>query len=147
MQLDFAQRLEEIIRQDGRYKIDAYDFIMQALLFTQKKLKRKGHVTARELLKGAKEWALEQYGPLARTVLAHWGINKTEDFGRVVFNMIDKGLLGKRQEDTLEDFSDVYDFDEAFDLFGVRNGKSKKALVLRSVRKRARKEKPYEKIT
>jgi len=121
---DFLIRIEEITHKDSRYKPDAYEFIIQALWFTQKRLKKSGHVSGRELLGGIRELALEQYGPLTRTVLEHWGIKKTQDFGEIVFNMIEAGLLGKTEEDSRNDFNDIYDFAQAFDLFGAKEIKS-----------------------
>jgi uncharacterized repeat protein (TIGR04138 family) len=113
--MDFYKKLEEITEKDTRYKPDAYEFVMQALWFTQKRLNRKGHVSGRELLGGIREFGLDQYGPLARTVFDYWGIKKTEDFGEIVFNMVENGLLGKTDRDSREDFKNVYDFNEAFD--------------------------------
>jgi len=112
--MDFYQKVEEITGKDPRYKPDAYEFVMQALWFTRKKLKREDHVTGRELAEGGREFALDQYGPLAKTVLEHWGVNATADFGAIVFNMIDAGLMSKTDEDSQEDFKDVYDFGKAF---------------------------------
>ncbi len=114
---DFNRKLRTIIRKDPRYKEDAYAFVMEALWFTQRKLKREGHVTGRELLEGIKEFAQEQYGPMAKVVLEHWGVNITADFGEIVFNMVENGLMGKTAEDSRADFKDVYDFDKAFDVF------------------------------
>jgi uncharacterized repeat protein (TIGR04138 family) len=111
---DFYQLVEEICAQDPRYKPDAYEFLMQALYFTQKKLNRKGHVCGKELTEGLRDFAIDQYGPMVKTVLSHWGITKTQDFGNMVFNMIDKGLLSKTEEDSIEDFKGVFDFEEAF---------------------------------
>lgn len=111
---DFYQVVEEICKSESRYKPDAYEFLMQALHFTQNKLKKKAHVTGKELLEGIREFAIEQYGPMAQTVFKHWGINKTQDFGNIVFNMVDKKLLSKTDEDAIEDFKDVYDFQRVF---------------------------------
>lgn len=113
-QKDFYQVVEGIVRQDDRYHLDAYEFLMQALYFTQKKLKREGHLRGRELLEGIRKFAIEQYGPMAKTVLSHWGVTKTEDFGNIVFNMLAKKLLSKTEEDSLKDFKDVYDFEVVF---------------------------------
>jgi uncharacterized repeat protein (TIGR04138 family) len=88
---------------------------MSALGFTQKKLNRKGHVTGGELLEGIRQMALELYGPMARTVFEHWGIYNTEDFGHIVFNMVNVGLMSKTKEDSINDFKDVYDFKKVFD--------------------------------
>ena len=120
--MDFYKKIEEIIEKGQRYKADAYEFLMQALWFTQKKLKRKDHVSGRELLEGIREFSIEQYGPMAKTVLAHWGITTTEDFGEIVFKMVENGLMKKTQEDSKDDFKDVYDFKEAFNVFGIKNG-------------------------
>ncbi len=115
MHNDFDKRLEVILEQDKRYKPDAYEFVMQALGFTQTKLKRKGHVSANELLEGIRELAIEQFGPMTGTVFEHWGVNSTEDFGEIVFNMVDNGLLFKTKEDSKDDFKEGYDFKEVFD--------------------------------
>lgn len=111
---DFIKAIEEICARDNRYKPDAYEFLMQALHFTQNKLKRKGHVTGKELSCGCAEFAIEQYGPMAKTVLTHWGITRTEDFGNMVYNMLKSRLLSKTESDSLNDFKDVYDFETAF---------------------------------
>lgn len=112
---NFFSQLEKIFAKDSRYKPDAYEFIMQALFFTQKRLKRQGHVTAQELLDGIKEFSLEQFGPMAHTVLEHWGIQNTDDFGNIVFNMVENGLLKKTDDDNLEDFKGAYDLRQEFD--------------------------------
>ena len=112
--IDFLQAMEEICGSDTRYKADAYEFVMQALYFVQKKLNRVGHVTGKELSEGIRDFAIEQYGAMAKTVLSHWGITKTRDFGNIVFNLIDKKILSKTDSDSVDDFNDVYDFQSAF---------------------------------
>ena len=87
---------------------------MQALYFTQGKLKREKHVNGQELLEGIREFAIEQYGPMVKTVFNHWGITKTGDFGNIFFNLVDKKLLSKTEEDSITDFKDVYDFEHTF---------------------------------
>lgn len=114
--MNFYKKVEEIARKDHRYKADAYEFMIQALWFTQKKLKRKGHISGRELCEGIRDFALEQYGPMTKTVLGHWGISRTEDFGEIVFNMVDNWLLGKTDTDSREDFKNVYNFNDTFDV-------------------------------
>lgn len=74
------------------------------------------HVNGQQLCLGLRDYALTRYGLLARTVLARWGVTRTEDFGRIVFAMIEAGLLRRSDDDSLEDFRAVYDFDEAFAL-------------------------------
>ena len=107
--------LLKLIDRDKRYDPEAYSFIMASLDFTMKRLKRKGHITGQELSDGIKDYALDQFGPMARVVLEKWGIKSTNDFGEIVFNLIGSGLLGKTEEDRKEDFNNRYDFKEAFD--------------------------------
>jgi len=111
---DFHQLAEEIYLEDPRYKPDAYEFLMQGLYFTQKKLSRKGHVTGKELSEGMRDFAIEQFGPMVKTVFSHWGITGTCDFGNIVYNMIKKGMLSRTEEDSIDDFKEVFDFQEAF---------------------------------
>lgn len=117
---NFFKKIDEIIIKDNRYKPDAYEFVMQALWFTQARLKKQGHLTGKELLAGIKDFVLEQYGPMAKAVFKHWGIERTKDFGDIVFNMVDSGLLNKTETDSRDDFENVFDFDEAFDIFKNR---------------------------
>ena len=72
------------------------------------------HLTGQELCEAARRYALQQYGYLARTVLATWGLKSTDDFGELVFNMIEIGQMRKTRHDKREDFHNVYDFREAF---------------------------------
>ncbi len=118
MVMDFYKKVEEIVEKDPRYKPDAYEFVMQALWFTQRGLDRKGHISGRELLDGIKKFGLDQYGPLVKTVFNHWGVAKTEDFGEIVFNMVENRLMDKTDKDSRDDFKNVYDFNEAFDIKG-----------------------------
>jgi len=87
---------------------------MQALSFTQQKLKRQAHVSGKELLECVREFAVEQYGPMTKTVLSHWGVTSTEDFGNIVFNLVERKVLSKTDTDSIEDFKNVYDFNAAF---------------------------------
>jgi len=110
----FFDLVEEICRQDKRYKPDAYEFVLGGLGFTQKKLKKTAHVSGVQLACGLRDYAINQYGALAGRVLSYWGISQTQDFGNIVFNMIEKKLLSKTEEDSLLDFDAVYDFNAAF---------------------------------
>lgn len=118
---DFAEAIAEICKADSRYDRDAYLFIREGLDFTVKLLKKHQqtnpvhrHVTGQELLTGLRQYALDQFGPMAKTVLDYWGIRCCEDFGELVFNMVDKGILGKTEEDSRADFHNGFDFEEAF---------------------------------
>lgn len=106
--------LAEIRRRDGKFNERAYVFVLAALEFAQTKLPARRHLTGVELAWACRDFALEQFGMLAATVLAHWGINSTEDFGQIVFLLIDVGLLARQPTDRLEDFERVYDFAEVF---------------------------------
>jgi uncharacterized repeat protein (TIGR04138 family) len=114
----FEEGLELIVANDSRYTRDAYLFVREALDFTQKTAAREKrerlHVTGQELLLGIRDFALAQFGPMAITVLEEWGIRRCEDFGEIVFNMVEAGLLAKTDTDSRSDFRGVYDFDEAF---------------------------------
>jgi uncharacterized repeat protein (TIGR04138 family) len=107
-------KIEKLVCDNPQYKFEAYGFIMAALHFTVTKIKPQRHVTGQELCDGIRAYAIEQFGPLARTVLEHWGIHKTVDFGKIVFALVDIGLMRKTKEDSLNDFKDVYDFESAF---------------------------------
>lgn len=116
---DFDEEIEKIIAKDSRYHKDAYIFVREALDYTIKKLgkqgKRKsGHVTGQQLLEGIREYALSQFGPMAITVLNEWGVYRCEDFGEIVFNMVDANILAKTEQDSKQDFEGGYDFEEAF---------------------------------
>lgn len=113
--MEFNQGIEEIVKEDPRYSSEAYEFVNEALAYTCTKLERPRHVTGQELLQGIREYALKKFGPMARFMINNWGVSRCEDFGRIVFNMVERGLLGKTENDRLEDFNGGYDFEEAFD--------------------------------
>jgi uncharacterized repeat protein (TIGR04138 family) len=118
-EISFEEALELIRARDNRYERDAYLFVREALDYTQKSIARGGrgrqrHVTGQELLAGIRDYALEQFGPMAATVLEQWGIRSCSDFGEIVFNMVEIGLLAKTPEDSRADFAEGYDFFEAF---------------------------------
>ena len=117
--IGFAEALDSIIATDPRFSRDAYVFLRDALDFTTKQQKKiKGttvrHVAGPELLEGVRQYALKEFGPMVITVFSSWGINRCEDIGRMVFNLIDAGIFGKTDEDSMEDFKSVYDFQDAF---------------------------------
>jgi uncharacterized repeat protein (TIGR04138 family) len=116
--MNFHKKVSEIIEKDPRFKADAYEFVMQALVHAQTRLKREGHISGRELLVSLRDLALEQYGPLTKTVLAHWGVQTTYDFGDIVFNMVENGLMSKTDQDSKDEFREVYNFDTVFNVFG-----------------------------
>jgi uncharacterized repeat protein (TIGR04138 family) len=119
---DFADIVTLICKEDGRFDRKAYDFVRVGLDHTVKELRKKDssraeksrHVTGPELLDGLRLYALDQFGPLTKTVLEAWGIRRCRDFGEIVFNLIEYNVFSKTDSDRREDFSDIYDFNEAF---------------------------------
>lgn len=128
------QSILELVRQDRRYRVEAYVFVFEALSYAQTVLQlgtprtsepadeehdeeERGpqrHVTGQELCEAIRGYALDQYGLMAKTVLTSWGIRSTSDFGEIVFSLIRIGKMRKTADDRREDFDNVYDFDEAF---------------------------------
>ena len=117
--IGFAEALESVVANDPRYQREGYIFLRDALDFTTKQQKKvKGvsvrHVTGPELLDGVRQYALKEFGPMVMTVFDSWGIRSCEDIGHMVFNLIGAGVFGKTEEDSIKDFKNVYDFNEAF---------------------------------
>jgi uncharacterized repeat protein (TIGR04138 family) len=110
------------VARSTKYPLDAFVFVQRGLDDTVRRVHGEpkpdadpaNHVTGQQLSLGLRDFALLQYGLLARTVLRRWHINSTEDFGQIVFAMVEGGLMKKTAEDSVRDFSGVYDFEEAF---------------------------------
>lgn len=132
MNRQFDVIIDGILGKDPRYKPDAYELVMEALSFTQKKFRRVKHVTGEELLAGIKELLMEKFGPLTLSVLEHWGIKSTEDFGNIVFNLVENKVLSKTEEDTIESFRKGFDFQETFEM-GYRQRLAKRLSRMRSI--------------
>ena len=107
-----------------KYPRNAEQFVFEALHKTQKSLKQslqedlkeeESHISGQELLEGIRRLALQQFGLMSITVFHQWGIYATEDFGRLVFSLVDQGKMKKTEQDTLNDFCAVYSFEEVFD--------------------------------
>lgn len=118
---NFPEVIKEIHAKDPRYGRGAYYFIREALDHTLKNLeknktKNKGHVSGTQLLDGIRDYALDRFGPMTMTLLDHWNIKKCRDFGDIVFNLVDFGILGRTENDSLEDFEGGYNFHDAFEL-------------------------------
>lgn len=116
---------KEILEAAGPYPIEAFAFVRDGLTFTSGRVLAQAHaggmpepssshVTGQQLCMGLREFAIQQYGMLAPAVLRHWNIRRTEDFGRIVYAMIDGGVLSRTAEDSIDDFAGVFDFSEAF---------------------------------
>jgi uncharacterized repeat protein (TIGR04138 family) len=116
-------KLDELVHRDPRYPYEAYEFVFDALAHTQKMLGRvpapeaaqpeEHHVTGPELLAGVRDLALREFGLMARTVFRAWGINRTDDVGEIVFNLVEANLMSKTSDDDRRDFHAVYDLDQA----------------------------------
>ena len=118
-EINFDEAAELILAKDSRYTREAYIFIREALDFTQKLISKESrgtirHVSGQELLNGIRQFALQQFGPMAMTVFEEWGVKNCRDFGEIVFNMVEIGLLAKTKKDTRDDFQNGYDFTDAF---------------------------------
>jgi uncharacterized repeat protein (TIGR04138 family) len=128
--------MHELLKRDRRYKPHAYTFVFEALHYAQTVLELgadkpsepasappedeesespQRHVTGQELCEAIRQYSLEMYGYMSKTVLNSWGIYRTGDFGEIVFNLIKIGKMRKTADDCREDFENVYDFDEAFE--------------------------------
>jgi uncharacterized repeat protein (TIGR04138 family) len=106
--------LEKLRGKNPRYTDAAYLFVLSALQYAIDQLDEPRHISGQELAEGARELAIDQFGPMARTVLEHWGIHSTTDIGEIVYALIDCRVLIKQDADSLDDFRDVFSFDDAF---------------------------------
>lgn len=128
------QAMRDLLAEDQRFKIEAYQFIRESLQYAHENLLEANndepdtdvpfgdpetpapkHVTGQQLCEACRRYALEQYGYLAKIVLASWGLHSTSDFGELVYNLIRIEQMRKSDDDRREDFDDVYDFDDAFE--------------------------------
>ena len=112
-------KVEELVRRDPRFPPEAYEFVRAALNHTLSLLGRaaaeedheSGHISARQLLEGMRDLARREFGLMARAVLRAWNVNRTDDFGDIVFNLVEAGLVSKTPDEGREDFHDVFDLD------------------------------------
>jgi len=114
--------LQRVAADVGIYPIEAYEFVQRGLAFTVKQLHgaaalsgQTRHVTGQQLCEGLREYALEQWGMLACTVLRRWNITSTVDFGRIVFSLVEYRVMATTEQDTIDDFRGVYEFKKAFE--------------------------------
>jgi uncharacterized repeat protein (TIGR04138 family) len=134
--LDPSDSFVALLKEDRRYKPEAYVLIFEALNYAQQVLgmgaekvsepaasgnpadapaeTSERHVTGQELCEAIRLYALQQYGYMAKTVLNSWGLHSTGDFGEVVFNLIRIGKMRKTPSDTKVDFENIFDFQTAF---------------------------------
>lgn len=122
------QAMRDLLAEDERFKIEAYQFIRESLQYAHENFSLDDvteptsgdkptprHVTGQQLCEACRLYAREQYGYLAKIVLANWGIHETSDFGELVYNLIRIEQMRKSDTDRREDFDDVYSFEDAFE--------------------------------
>jgi len=130
------KRIAAFAKKDGRYEVEAYVFVQQALAYAQfelgmgrprpygvepdsegpaDKLSDEAHLTGQELCEAIRVYASDLFGLMAKVVLNSWRIRVTRDFGEIVYHLIEIGEMTKSETDRLDDFNDVYDFEEAFE--------------------------------
>ncbi|MFP4106051.1 MAG: Minf_1886 family protein [Phycisphaerae bacterium] len=117
---DVQKPMEQIIAEDGRYPIQAYGFLHEAMSRTVEQVHGEDaggmgarHVTGQDICRNIRDMALERWGMLARTVLRRWNVHGTIDFGNMVYLLIQHNHMKKTDEDSIEDFRNVYDLDDA----------------------------------
>ncbi len=128
------QAIRDLLNEDKRYRIEAYQFIRESLHYAHENnesadaesavdveaasetaSENPNHVTGQQLCESCRRYAIDQYGDLAKMVLANWGIRSTSDLGELVYNLIRIEQMRKSETDRREDFDDVFDFDDAFE--------------------------------
>ena len=116
--MQFEQSVVSILKRDKRFDPHAYFFLKDALDFTLKRIAESNggqarHVSGPELLAGCRDYALEQFGPMASTLMNEWSIRKCQDLGDMVFHLIEEQVFGKQDSDKREDFSGNFDLEES----------------------------------
>jgi len=116
--MQFEQSVVSILKRDKRFDPHAYFFLKEALDFTLKRIAEGNggqarHVSGPELLTGFRDYALDQFGPMASTLMREWGVRKCQDVGDMVFHLIEEQVFGKQDSDRREDFSGIFDFEES----------------------------------
>lgn len=115
----FETAIERIVRRDSRFDPQAYLFLKDALDFTLKRASegndgKPRHVSGRELLVGFRDLALQEFGPMATTLMAEWNLKSTRQVGEMVFHLIEEQMFGRQESDSIKDFENVYDFEQSF---------------------------------
>jgi len=114
--VQFAEEILERLRErNPRFEGRAYLFVLSSLHHVMSRLDAPRHISGAELTQGVRSLAIDRFGPLARTVLEHWGVHSTDDVGEIVFALVDAGILVTQEGDRPEDFRGLFDFEDAFD--------------------------------
>lgn len=115
---DQHEIFQQMAEGDGRYRREAYAFTLEAFNHTMEERRKKGltgHISGMELCEGIRRHAEHAFGYLTKTVFSQWGVTRTDDFGEIVFGMIEHGILSKHEDDRREDFADAFSFDDVFE--------------------------------
>jgi uncharacterized repeat protein (TIGR04138 family) len=112
---DFVQEIENVAESHGSFRPEAYHFVLEALGRLLESLPERRHVSGEDLLESIKHLGRDRYGIMAADVFAAWGVRSTLDFGRAVFHLVDAEILSMRDDDSLRDFIDRYDFRQVFE--------------------------------
>jgi uncharacterized repeat protein (TIGR04138 family) len=117
MKKTVPEQIKELADRKRQYGSQAYYFVFEALDYTvEQVIGEKRHVSGQELLEGIRQFAIQRFGPMARMVFRLWGIDRTEDFGEIVFQLVESGLMGKTESDDRRDFANGYNLDDAFSI-------------------------------
>ncbi len=111
---NFMERVRALARAEGKYHVEAYLFVFQALEFTLKRIGERRHVKGAELLEGIRDFAVMNFGAMGKTVFEEWGVKDSKDFGRIVFALVETELMSKTEGDRIEDFEGGFDFERTF---------------------------------
>lgn len=111
---DFVEKVREVAKAQGRYDIQAYLFVFQALEFTLKRIGERRHISGPELIEGIRDFALLNFGAMGAAVFEQWGVKEPLDFGRIVFALVESDLMSKTDTDDVSDFSGGFDFRKTF---------------------------------
>lgn len=123
--LKLPRTIETLAAQKGVFRADAYFFVIEAIELAMASTDVREHISGEFLLGWIKKMGQERFGIMAGDVFRAWGVHSTLDFGRVVFHLVEEGLLKKQQEDTLIDFLDGFEFDQAFTLKAFQGNMAK----------------------
>ena len=111
---DFLEKVRAVAREVGRYDLQAYLFVFQALEFTLRRLDKRRHVAGHELLEGIRDFAVLNFGAMGKAVFNRWGVKDSMDFGQIVFSLVSAKLMSKTDADSLSDFEGGFDFEKTF---------------------------------
>lgn len=114
MPQELFAKLLAVVESDRRYELGAYEFVFEGLEHTLRSIGERRHITGQELCEGLRRLALQRFGMLGKMVFGQWRVTRTSDFGEIVFRLVEAGLMGKTDTDSVADFADAFDFDEAF---------------------------------